>query len=472
MREIEIEREINLYDMFWYICLKWRFIVISAIFGGIILGIVGLALNINTKIITSDDVFDAHLSFKELSLADQNRINQYFYLEEMYKKVRDNNIKDKLLTLDYTNTYKTEIEYLVKESKNGVLIANLLSTKLKSMWERNRDINKFNTISIHYQQDYVIRNIGEEDYKKEVLILITVYGETETECLQNIEKINIIMEESRQDAVIKFGEYQLLKNINEVYKAECPSLNDYINQKKTSEYNMLNSKTSLTSSFTETVKKYIENYNASMDIENIDKLDQTLDSEEKIQSLIINLNIKYILIGVVLGIISCVGFYFIKYLFNEKLRYEDDIESTHGISLIGRISLEQKLSTIDKFILDIRRKDIHKFEYSEIIQIIASEIKVKSRQLNLTEIYVTGSILNDYQSNIIKDINRSLVNTGVQLKDGKPILYYADALEESAEIGNILMIEKCNKTHYKEIEQQIKKAEERGLNILGIVILE
>ena len=55
--------------------------------------------------------------------------------------------------------------------------------------------------------------------------------------------------------------------------------------------------------------------------------------------------------------------------------------------------------------------------------------------------------------------------------EGKEINYYAKALEEMAETGQVVLIEAMRKSRYKEMYQEVISCREHQLPVLGTIVV-
>lgn len=468
----EIEREINLYDLFWFILQKWRLIIVGGIIGILLIGGLGTLIQIRTT--TEETKIDLESSFEQLSLNEQSRVTQFLVIDDIYRQIVKENQADPLLFINSNELYRTDVEYLITENEDNVLIASYLKNSVEKFWSSKNGLERFNYVSISYDQNIVISTEQEDlkDEDKPVLMFITIYGKDEDECKASLKDVKEIVKQAQKNIEKLFGKYYLNSTETYIYQTECNDLRNYIDEKKNKEYSWINNRLGSIASFSEPVKQYINEYLFQTEQEKLISEEEITPNKVESYEFGTIINLKYIILGLLVGCCFPAGIWFIIYIFNGNLRYEDDIERIYSLNLMGKVQSDRKLNSIDYFLLKMRRKNIHEFKYQEVIDIIVSEIKIKAMQQGISRIYATGCVVGDEFKKIFNDISLCLSKYGIELVEGKSILYFAEALEQSAEIGNVLLIEKSEKTKYHELEQEIHKTETRGIQILGIVIVE
>lgn len=462
----EVEKEIDIWDMFLYMCQKWRVLIGAAVIFMVLFGALGAYKNMNSG--TKEQSFDSEVSLGNLSLVDQNRVQHYLLADEMYQNALEQNEKDELLLLDYSNIYSANVDYIIEENDDSVAIAKVLEDKIKAAWNYKTDINQFNEVSLGYDSSVSIYDGVGNKQSKSVVVSVNVYGIDDEGCQSSLESVDEIVKAAEKELKNVFGQYQTKFIEGESYVTSLDKLQNYINDKKNFEYTRLNNKVNISAALSETAKQYIEEYQKAD--EDTEEVEENEGNEKK--SPISLINVKFILLGLVGGGIFAAAIYCVIYILNGKVRYEDDLEQDYGLNLLGRVSGEQKGIKLDQWLLNLRRRNIHHFTYQECVEIIASEIKVKAQRSGIQKVYATGCMMGEKQNSLVKDVAKVLADAKIELICGKSILYYAEALEESSAVGSILLFEKCNEARYVEIEQEMRRAEARGLDIVGMVLVE
>ena len=92
------------------------------------------------------------------------------------------------------------------------------------------------------------------------------------------------------------------------------------------------------------------------------------------------------------------------------------------------------------------------------IELICANLKIICKTSGNQKVYLTGSNLSEIPAGIIEKLVTECQTNGLTLI-GKEINYYAKALEEMAETGQVVLIEAMRKSRYKEMYREVISAE-------------
>lgn len=487
MNKRQLEKEINLLDLFWAVCLKWRVILSGAIVFALLLGGGNYIKSIKEikklpEKITSSDI--------KLNPDSLNETNVYLKYQEICDS-QENYVNNSLLMqLDANNFYRSAISYfidsnytveypIISKTDNSVGIAQAYQTVLldKNTIETIQKKLEINEISkqycielIDFENNYgyptTIQNTSN------YIMTISVYGQDEKSCKEIAEIIKNKIIESKGLVEEKFGLHELIFTGEE---------NGYIANNYLLEYQNLNidklrtyTKTleDLKNKLTAEEKRYIDIYNK--------EINSNFEIETNIQNSEVSnlsaINAKMIILGFIGGGAFLFIFYVLKYIFNSSLRLEDDFERIFGIRLFGHIiaydtKKKRFFSFIDKIILDMRHFGKRYLDLPEAIMMIEAELKILAKKNNMKKIYITGSIFGDNEKKYAMKLKENLKKEGIEAIIGKSILNCGKALEELAETEYVLLFEVVDKSLYTKINETIDMSLKQGGKVIGAVVI-
>ena len=102
---------------------------------------------------------------------------------------------------------------------------------------------------------------------------------------------------------------------------------------------------------------------------------------------------------------------------------------------------------------------------------ICYNLKIICKTSDNQKVYLTGSNLSEIPAGIIEKLVTECQTNGLTLIVGKEINYYAKALEEMAETGQVVLIEAMRKSRYKEMYQEVISCREHQLPVLGTIVV-
>lgn len=150
---------------------------------------------------------------------------------------------------------------------------------------------------------------------------------------------------------------------------------------------------------------------------------------------------KIVVIAAIAGAFLMAGFYGILYLFNGCVHNKEELESWLNVPILNAEEKEEMVAVL--------------------LAGIAEEKGAKT-------VYLSNPIGGNDEKN--KKIKELLEKKGLNIRIGNGILQDVKALQEAAECGFIVFIEKCNVSKEKDITEELDKVASCGINTLGIIL--
>lgn len=450
--------EINILDLILYICEHYCSILICAA----ILAFLGGGYEYYKQVAANTSSMDSNTEYSEteidLNMEEQLEIDLYTNYEELYFDITANNSEDVIMGVDAFGVYYADVIYAISGSLSDSIIGESY-LKAITINEQNygslykltmSDLNKNNVMLTHSKT-------SKTDGELKDIIVFRVYGYNKEDCEQNVKNLEKTVDEV-YDVIVRNIDYHTLNLVSDSCTIADPTLIlDYQSEHIKREYLAYADKNNVKNLLSDNVKEIVNSdyeYNPAV-----------VKNTISIKSIL-----KYIFIGGFAGSMMMIFVWAFIYVINDRLRYTDNFESFFGVNVIARLACNKSKGLV-RWIESFRRRKIKEFDYDEVIEIIVANVLIFARKMSIDRVYMTGDI-EEKEKMIIDKISEKLSEKGVRLVVGKPILYYANAMEESAAIGNIILVEKVGSSRYEDIAQEIDYIRCQELNLLGVVIIE
>lgn len=185
------------------------------------------------------------------------------------------------------------------------------------------------------------------------------------------------------------------------------------------------------------------------------------------------LNVKFTIVGFVLGLFVVCAIYLIKEVFSNKLQNTDDISSLYKINTIGivrDIEGAKKKFFVDKILLNIKNKKYKNSNNKDILEYIASKVEMICKIKGVNEIAFVTTEVSELEA--LEKLNDELKKRNIAYAVLKNILQDANEIKKAKEINNIIIVSELNKSYYSVIEENIMTLRQYDINILGNIVIE
>lgn len=184
--------------------------------------------------------------------------------------------------------------------------------------------------------------------------------------------------------------------------------------------------------------------------------------------------VKFAVIGCVLGIFLAVFVLVVAYLMSGKLQSTDKFREEYGVPLLGQITKRAGKRKLFAF-LDSWIQRMEEGEYADItreeqLKIAAANLKTAvSGEGSMQKIMLAGTIGKEEAETVRSSLMAEL--PGISLLPYERIVFQAAALEELDDCDGVVFLEKKGTSCTKLIKKEVLLAADRGVKILGAVIL-
>ena len=479
------EREINLIDLFWAVCLKWRQIIIGAIIFALLA--VGLGYFKDSKEASKPKVVPTteNIVLEKDSL---DKLKLYLKYNGLLKKQVQYNKNAPLMKLDANGFYVETITYFVDNyfvTEFPIInkvnnIEGLLAAYRSSVYETSFLSDIYSAVEAEYEFEVycaevldcnnrfkIDSNIGTESN----MLVISIYGSNADNCKQLSKIVQEKITSSKSKIEQKFGKHELILISDECNNIASKNLLAYQDENINKENSYINTLELMQTKMSDNEKAYIQAYEKENSLDG----GKDIENENEITSNV-QIRKKVVAIGFIGGAALVLFIFILIYLFNNKLCLEDDFESIFGVKLFGTVIYKKEkskriFSFLDKFILKMRHFNKHYFEFEKALEMSAAGIKIASRKMGTNKVYATGNVIGKEEKAVLELLAEELKKFEIEIVIGNPILYDAEALEKSAEIGCVVLIESVGNVLYREVADEIEICEQQGTKLIGAIIV-
>lgn len=485
------EREISLIDLLFEVLLKWRIIILFMIIGGLLLG--GYSYMQSAQTIeqqAKSELSDAErlaLLEETLTEGEKDKVNmaleyanyETYYKESVLMQIDANNvptmellfdvqapdeIKGKLVSV-YGQMFQTGIsEWLIQNGTDAIQASKVNELigvgQFEDIWI---DPNEFH---------YVYIDQTDKCNCKGFLYVYIIHTD-EFNCKELAETVKLYMEAQQMELVKEYGEHELIL-VNESYATLTNT--DILNKQRDALVKITDSNSkiaALEKEFTEAQQQYFALLRNAVKVETED-----VETESEAVEFTPNptVSIKYVAIGVVLFAFIYICFVFLTYIFNNKLRVNDDFTALYDIPqlgvIIGKDVKKKFLGFVDAFILRLRNRNKREFTMEESKEIASVAIKVAAKKSESNEVYLIGCDLKNQADNICTDIQNVLKEDNIRIEIIDNILYNAEEMDKLTNVQCAVLVEKAGSTMYEEVEKELELLKRNNVNVLGGILIK
>lgn len=427
------EDVIDLYDLFLNIIKKWRSIVI-ALLVGLLLGSVFSLYKYK-----SNDV-NSKIAQMKSNITDTNEFNVRKYKDsvDLYESKLNNSERSVLLNLDCYSVDKGFVKYsFIGDDEASTYLNSEFNTYLSNedLWKNILDKYQeyeIDTLLECIKIDIDVQTLDENNNVNN--FKFNVYGKSEAfvnDALSNLESIiNSFASDSKRY-------YTINKLKQSVTKGYDSSLYDIQKKDKDSRENLLKLVNTLKTNLSADESTY---YGYTYDHDNFVKTKSSF-------------SLKWpLLFGIAFSIMMA-GIHFLRYLFVDEVRTEDEITNKYQIPLLATLNVDGKeYNGIDKIINSFNRVNYNSEDYLKTI--IKS---LKNKKLLISNNYDS---VNDMLANIGKDI---VICGSLETDD--------NSIKKLHNSDGVVLVLKPNETKNSSIRRQIEIVKNFGKNIVGYISL-
>lgn len=493
------EKIIDVKEFIVYFLLKWRIAIVWMVFFAFLINsfscfqsyknrknvenqLQALEQN-NTQLVTSSyDQYTNGMSKMDIEKTE-DAVDNYFMLKDSYsnlKKYCDKSIK---MQIDPESVAVNELNFVLKETTD---FENIYAEIKNDIINDEVSQNIINELGWNTEYSYIPELItipsfsNEEDKIDNCKLSFKIIGPDK----ESVEKIGEIIkdriEKKKNEYEKNFGNSVVGYSGSTSYIQSDSQLllfQQTYKEKKNGVISLMNSLyNSLDGNQQTYFRALIENEEETLQNNSITS--NTDQDKEIVLPEIQYFNIKYMILGAVVGFLIFIIINVIIYAMDGRLQTAKSIRDCFEVAVLGVVNDYQDKNKkaswgkkIDYMIQSIFMTKQEKLDYQNLLQIICAEIQVSVNRNKFSHIYITGNVKDDFVNQFICSLTQNLNDKNIQTDSGLSVSTDADSLLKLSDCDGIVLVEELMKTNRKDIEKEIEVCKRHEVGILGAVVI-
>lgn len=497
------EMTINFRDLFYRILLRWRFILIWMLICAVLMNGVGYlrssryAKSVEASLRNQnngDRNLDQLAALRqELSQREKEEVDEFAASYKIYKqyfenslKYHENSIKMQLdpnavptMTVEYYVNNHYEAVYPVvqgMDTSKDIVAAYIEKINNGEIGSKFIEQLGWDTES-SYIQELIAADLSSASDRN---FRVFVMAPDEESCERIADIVRELVEDETTRLKEVYGDFDIAE-VNEQFSIEAnATLLAYQQAQATNMNNVKNSITNAIGGLTEAQKNY---YYALLENELSEEVEaegdeKTEDSEGQAVDVVPEvkvINIKYILLGLVVGGFLACCYIAARYLLSSALRVKDDLPGAYGVPVLGSIRITDNSRRLFAFVdhtidLLFKPKGVN-FTEEEHVQMICAGVRIVAKKYGMEKVYITGAC-NDKETEKAKNMLCEKLKSDIStISYGKSVIYDPESLETLVSSDGVVLVERVGNSPYVDLKKEIDLCRTHGIRVIGSVVL-
>lgn len=489
------EREIDLLDMIADILSHWRGLLIALVLGAILMGAFSYTKSYrDVQNMQSQKVNDAAMS--EMAIDER--------LAQLSENMDESQLATVLLTVDDERELVLRNEYVQNSIYMQLDPLHVAQEELVYNIQ-GRNENGVPGLGTIYKDiisgvglyDWVEQQTGiETAYVRELIstsvdsslkfsngdtvsiggcdsLKITISGIDAETCGKIAEAIKTYIEKQQEKISSKLGSHELIL-LSE--SAGTVVSTDVMKQQVDYRNTICNLEATIAAAkagFSEDQKQYYALLMKENGLEDITDVEQDDVEEEQPVTASPAVSKKYVVLGAVLfafvyAVILCMG-----YIFNSRIRVNDELQDLYGIPQIGLVVKDSKKKLfLDKWISNLRHYGKREFTAEQSMELAFAALKIAAVKNGLNNVCLLGCNLSAGADKVCEGLKDALEKEGITVTILNNVLYDAEAMEKLGTAKGAVLVEKAGSTLYNEITGELELLKRQEIVVLGGITVE
>lgn len=456
--ENNVEREIDLMDLIWCVLKKWRLLMAWALIGTILLG--GYSYWKSAQVTRS--VEDRAELVSSMDSQDVRTVTEAVNLYRQSVTLEEDIENDPILSMNpYEMAQVTLLFYIDVENitdGNGAVLRTYnedlqVAYQSKVLSDENRTaLAGLMQVSPGQISSYVkVEASGTSSLK------VTLISDQESVCNNMADYVEETLSNYSDELRQQIGAHELSlisRNTEIGYVSDIDTQRTNRTKSLTTLQDNLDAKVSgLT-----TAQWALYNY----DVARIKEGGELSDP---------SVSIKYLVLGLLAGgFLACV-YVALAYILSGKVKTEEELKQLLGMKYVGMIEEDGKkglFGAVDRW--------LHRLQYGkgqlkkeQQLKIAAANISLLCAKKDNRQLYITGTGIQVPADGSLAQLTELLEKDGIAVSVGGSVLTDADALEEMAKTGQVLLWETIGRSGYEKVRRLITLCKMQNVDVLGAV---
>lgn len=460
----KVEKELDLADLFWRIMAKWKLLVIFGIIGAVLFG--GLsyrssvnAYNTQLEMINSTDKPES-LTFTDEELA---QIREAESLQSSIARLSDYMEHSIYYNMDFSKTLRIVLDFYVdagysfnytEENVNDPTPAIVsYYTSQCGYGEISKDLadSVFSSDPAYVAEIVSAQAVGNGIFR------VSILCPEDTDIDAGSEAVRTYVESCHDTAAALFGEHTLTFLSASSSVAPVKSIVDLQLAYRNLFENYSAKYAALEKTLSDDVLSYINSESLAVDEE-----EPTLTPP--------SVSMKYVIVGIILGIAAVAFVIVVKAVFSSKLQTESELASADNAPMLGVLFENEKLSATARLINKLRGRKV--LDRDNWINIICAGVKSDRNVAESGRVYITGSAWEKLDNGLIEKLCAKLKECGISPQCGGNIYYDTESYEKMQSIKNVLLVEKLYASLRSDIAKEAELISKTNSHTVGYVIVK
>lgn len=479
-------RPISLIDLFWHILMGWRCLLVWAV----IFTILATAFA-GVRCYKSKQNYQTELDAYNAALAgevDTETEDDVEFTKEELQQIQDVVTMQKLVTRSCNYMADSILMNVDPYSENKLMVTFFVDSAYTYNYTGENTLDYTNSLMSAYMYNVqngalaaqLKKSLNLECDVKYVQELLSVSGDDKTFTVSLIYKnsqiftaaskeIQKFMKEQTSELEKKYGLHELKyitdqqSVISDTNTASLQSnamnmLNNYRSQ-----YNALKaamSEAQLSQLGIEVEKAAVES----------EELEEDELKDELVEPVYPTFNKKLPILGFIGGIfLACVWLAMV-YIFNNKLERSHELTEYFDLRQAGTIYHDKKRNGLDAFIWKCKMRNQKIMDYDTSIDLVCSNVELMCEKADSHAICLTGTEIEKMTD--VQTIVKKLEKAGIAVHVCGDVCYDQKAMRRVSDVGIVVVIEQAGVSIYKEIDRQLERLNQNGIQVLGAIGVE
>ena len=187
-------------------------------------------------------------------------------------------------------------------------------------------------------------------------------------------------------------------------------------------------------------------------------------------------NMRYVLLGMILGAFVYVFWTFVRYVLGDKLQAADLLDELYGIPQLGCIpdegSKKRLFGFMDQWILALRYRNQRKLSQTEALKLTAAMVKMAAQREQTNEICFIGCGIEGNTLQICWQLRDMLEKENLAVHVLGDMLYNVEGMKKIRAAKGVVLVETEGVSLYAEIAREIEMLKRQGAGVIGGIIVE
>lgn len=455
------DRELNLKALCFCVARKWRLMLVAALILALALGgyrgwkgLSGMADDQSVAELQAAYEAD-YARYQSQASIFQIKINQ---VQEDIRNHRAYMEESVLMGIDYRNTWTASVDLYIETQENtsvsgageGYTRADVIADAYRNMLVSTRVLEKaaeaVNIAPQHLRELISIPLPVYHEYQDGPLVTVLIRSGDAESTRKILDSLLNCLDGIQQEITATMGEHTLNKvnagvavvvdeDVAEVQEDAADRLLEYMD--------------------------YLEEYRYALE-----QLSAPGMPDVSVSGVVKGA-IKYALVGFLVGAflvaaVACVGF-----VIGDKVYSAEELKSRFGLTLLGKVALNQKKSCCIDRLLD-RCEDRGKTEEQGALAVAGAN--VANHCPENAALLVAGTAGEAEMAKIVETLTQALPGRTVIF--GGSLLESLTAIEALPKCDAVLLVERCGVSRYSQIDAQLQAVKGVNKQLLGCVVLE